>query len=140
MEKKLSFWQYVFGIIGIFVGIGIVIWNIWIDVEYNRKEELLEKYGQTTTGTVLRINSGYRSKTYAVFEYYVDGKRYVEETLFYPSKYDVNIGDRYEVLYYPADPTIRRLELDKPIFDPVKVEPIDSLALDSIYKSMLKFN
>ena len=138
MEKKLSFWQYVFGILGIFVGIGIIIWNIWIAIGSNQNAELLAKYGQTTTGTVLRINSGYRSKTYAVFEYYVDGKRYVEETLL--PKYNVNIGEKYEVLYYPDDPTIRKLELDKRIFDPVKVEPIDSLALDSIYKNMLRFN
>lgn len=133
----MPFRAYIYLALGLLFVIGMVVWIGWGIYIGSQTDELLDKSGQITTGKVLEKSSGYRSRVYATYEFYVDNRKYIDETRYHWDE-DVQIGSKYELIYYPPDPTIHRIDFKKPIREPVNVAPLDSLTLDSIFKRSLQ--
>lgn len=73
--------------------------------------KLLDKYGVTTQGKIVdkqRYKRGYRFK----YSYTVNNNLYTDGSSTY--KY-IEIGDYYETVYYPKNPEISKINLQKKI-------------------------
>ncbi len=94
--------------------VGLIIMNI-------RENHLLEKEHRYTIGKIYEIrgtSSGYCPH----YIYYVNGKKYDGSMAVEYPDYNI-IGKRYVVKFYPPNPDICNILLNKPVDDSIKKVP-----------------
>ena len=94
--------------------VGLIIMNI-------RENKLLKKDHRYTIGEIYEIrgtSSGYRPH----FIYYVNGKKYDGSTALKHPDYSY-VGRRYIIKFYPSNPDICDILLNKPVHDSIKNIP-----------------
>jgi len=127
MSKKKIKWYHPKAIISIVAGIGLICLFIYSYFDVNNKNELLDKYGKYEIAVITKKNSTYRAKKYAHYEFVVNGKTYKGQRLYYNSYGPVEIGYKFQVIYYPEDPAINKLLYDKRIKEKLKwVEELEN--------------
>lgn len=91
----------------------IVFVGVFTYIYFTNKNEmkLLDKYGVATQGKIIDKQSykrGYRFK----YSYIVDNNKYTNGSS--TNKY-IEIGENYEIIYYPENPEISKINLQKKI-------------------------
>ncbi|KAA2238680.1 hypothetical protein F0L74_20900 [Chitinophaga agrisoli] len=81
---------------------------------WSEDQDVLEikKSNTSTIGTIVKVGS--MKGSYAIAEYFVDGKRY-EKKQGSPAE-DIYIGEHYLVIYRATGPAISRIDFTNPIF------------------------
>ncbi len=85
-------------------------------VAYNDKkadDAILKNKGEYTVATVTKKVRTYRAKVYVHYSFNVDNKSFSGSRLYYTSEGEVNVGDNFEVVYYPKNPEINRILFDR---------------------------
>lgn len=85
-------------------------------VAYNDKkadDAILKSKGEYTIGKVTKKVRSYRAKIYIHYSFSVGNKSFSDSRLYYISDGEVNVGDKFEVVYYPKNPEINRILFDR---------------------------
>ena len=115
MTKKKIKWHHPKAIISIVAGATLIGLFIYSYLNNNSENELLDKYGKYETAVITKKNTTYRAKKYVHYEFVVNNKTYKGQRLYYSSYGPVEVGYKFQVRYYPEDPTINKLLYDKRI-------------------------
>lgn len=116
IEKiKKNKWKVIFSFIGLMALIGFFVWVNYIT---EREYKLLHTEGRITTGTTLETHWTKRG-TDLKYYFFVDGKKYIGFTKIPQNIWGniyVKVPDgKFEVTYYPKDPTINSMNLNRQI-------------------------
>jgi hypothetical protein len=116
LKQRLKWYhpKIIITIIGGMALIGLFLFGI---MNKENKQELLEKYGRYEIATIQKKIRLYRGKEKVSYLFYVDGKEYKGSRLYYDSYGHVEPGYRFQIIYYPKDPTINKLLYDKRVKD-----------------------
>lgn len=96
------------GVALLFFG-GIMMWSRW----YEREEvNEIKKSNTSIVGTIVKVGS--MKGSYAVAEYFVDGKRY-EINDNSPAD-DIYKGEHYLLIYKATAPNVSRIDFTSPVF------------------------
>lgn len=100
--------------------IGFIILIFGLVLLYKQKQLLEDNY-KVTIGTVIERQNRRGSSEFIVCEYYVNGERYTKSRQidYYESENNVKVllGDKFYVKYYPSDPEIAEIDLERGLLD-----------------------
>ena len=82
---------------------------------YISEESKLQSSHKLTIATIFKISYPVDGGPDADFQYCVNGSMYRDFVGFNPKRYKIEVGTKYMLKYYPANPKIARILLDKPI-------------------------
>ena len=127
LKKVLSF-LFGLGVALLFFG-GIMMWSRWYE-----KGEISEikKSNTSTIGTIVKVGS--MKGSYAIAEYFVDGRRY-EKKNSSPAE-DIYTGEHYVVFYKGTAPNIAFIDFASPVF--LEGEQTGATIATIVYKDWAK--
>lgn len=115
MSKISLKWYHLKIISSIIAGLGLAVLLTYSFFYVDNKNKLLDKYGKYEIAIITNKNITYRAKVYVHYEFVVNGQNYRSSRLYYSSYGHVEVGYKFQVVYYPEDPTINKLLYDKRI-------------------------
>jgi hypothetical protein len=100
----------------VLAGIYALIYGLYKFAGWSEKQDVLEikKDSTSTIGTIVRVGS--MKGSYAVAEYFVDGKKYERKDNSPAS--DIYPGEHYTIIYKAINPAISRIDFANPVFLP----------------------